>query len=72
MAQAMSNIGRTLHNNGNYVNNINYKTWRVEAEGWDWIVIRGIDHSDRIELVTFDKPAQRQELIDSWAKEPTE
>lgn len=68
----MSNVGRILHNNGLLSVNDEFRTWRVEAEGYDWLVIRKTgDHAYSPELVEFIDVFDRQAIIDNWATKPT-
>ena len=70
----MSSIGRLLFNDGNSNTNSNYRTWRIEAEGYDWLIIRRSgDFNYLPELITFNDSdsLHRQEIIDKWAIPPS-
>jgi len=70
----MSNIGRLLYGYCNgYFGGGYYSLMRIEAEGVDWVVARdtGSSRNSPPMFAGFDNQgAEKQTLIDAWAKKP--
>lgn len=63
----MSNIGRIIHGYCNgYFGRDSYGSKRIEGEGHDWIVARGLDKDAETEFASIE-PERKEELIAEWA-----
>ena len=64
----MSNVGRMIYGfcNG-YFGRDSYRDKRIEAEGVDWLVARGLDEDDEPEFAHFEYRSHKQEMIDEWS-----
>jgi hypothetical protein len=64
----MNNIGRTLFGYCNgYFDNC-YSEKRIEAEGYDWVVVREEGTNNPL-FCHFERPSDKQRLIEEWAKD---
>jgi len=64
----MSNIGRMIYGFcSGYFDGDSYGNKRIEAEGYDWIVVRN-EHGNP-EFASFDNNEDKQHLIDKWSNE---
>lgn len=63
----MCNIGRLIYGFANgYFGRDSYNDKRIEAEGVDWIVARGIE-SGVPEFANFANEGEKNELIKKWS-----
>ena len=63
----MNNIGRRLYGYCNGYCGSSYTDKRIEAEGWDWILVR--DEQNKVHVAQFDDGEQKQRLVNEWASE---
>lgn len=62
----MSNVGRVIHGYCNgYFGRDSYHDKRIEAEGYDWVVVR----EDGEPNFCYLDPKEKQELLDKWSIE---
>ena len=67
-AYKMNNVGRPLYGYcEGYFGRDSYRDKRIEAEGYDWIVVRDADGD--VLFASFSSGDEKQQSIDSWAKE---
>lgn len=62
----MSNVGRMIYGfcNGAFGRD-SYDNKRIEAEGWDWIVVRSDDATP--DFTAFIDNDDKQRSVDQWA-----
>jgi hypothetical protein len=64
----MSNVGRVLHGYCNgYFGRDSYDDKRIEAEGYDWLVVR--DSAGRPDFADFKDSTDKQAHIEEWAQQ---
>lgn len=67
----MSNIGRLLYGYcEGYFGRESYQDKRIEAEGYDWIVVR--DDLGRVDFAWFDDGEEKITSINKWSEEREE
>ena len=62
----MSNVGRVLYGyHEGEMGRDHYHSCRIEAEGWDWIVVRSASRTP--EFVAFPTFIAKHEALDRWS-----
>lgn len=65
----MSNIGRLIYGHcGGSFGRDHYDTCRIEAEGYDWIVVRSVVDAS-LDFAAFSGETSKCEMIAEWSSE---